>query len=98
LKSTKCYVVKARNGRSKGFGFVEFANEEDQRNALAAAEKFVIGERNLIVKIALTENRANNEDADPNSNNAQGQNTSEAPESTQKETNVQQKASTEVQA
>jgi len=95
LKPTKCYVVKARNGRSKGFGFVEFGNEEDQRAALAAAEKFVIGERNLIVKIALTENRAVNEDADPN---AQGQNTSEAPESTQKEANVQQKASNEAQA
>jgi len=101
LKPTKCYVVKARNGRSKGFGFVEFANEEDQKAALAAAEKFSIGDRNLIVKIALTENRPN-DDSDPNNNNNannQGaqQNTSEGQEQT-KEANVQQKGAEVVQA
>jgi len=89
LKATKSYVVKARNGRSKGFGFVEFANEEDQKAALAAAEKFSISDRNLIVKIALTENRINNEENE--NNNTQGQNTSEVTEPALKEPNVQQK-------
>jgi RNA recognition motif-containing protein len=84
--------VKARNGRSKGFGFIEFANEEDQRAALAAAEKFIIGERNLIVKIALTENRPVSEEADPNA-----QPPSDTSDAAQKDSNVQQKAN-EVQA
>jgi len=57
LKVTKAHVVKNRNGRSKGFGFVEFTNEEDQKTALTAAEKFEVDTRKLIVKIALTEGR-----------------------------------------
>jgi len=54
LKVTKAHVVKNRNQRSKGFGFVEFANEADQKAALAAAEKMVVDSRELIVKVALT--------------------------------------------
>jgi len=50
----KAHVVKKRNDRSKGFGFVEFATEEDQKAALAAFEKFVLHERELNVKVALT--------------------------------------------
>jgi len=54
LKITKAHVVKNRNQRSKGFGFVEFANEADQKAALTAAEKMVVDQRELIVKVALT--------------------------------------------
>jgi len=57
LKVTKAHVVKNRNGRSKGFGFVEFGNEDDQKSALTAAEKFEVDTRKLIVKIALTDGR-----------------------------------------
>jgi len=57
LHITKAHVVKNRNGRSKGFGFVEFDNEENQKSALTAAENFESDGRKLIVKIALTENR-----------------------------------------
>jgi len=57
LKITKAHVVRLRNGRSKGFGFVEFENEEDQKAALVVAEKFEVDGRKLIVNIALTENR-----------------------------------------
>lgn len=52
------YIVKNRNGHSKGFGFVEFANEEDQKAALTVAESLQ-GERKLSVKIAYTDDRNN---------------------------------------
>jgi len=51
---TKAHVVKNRNGRSKGFGFVEFDNEADQKAALDASSKLSAEGRELIVKIALT--------------------------------------------
>jgi len=50
---TKAHVVLNRNGRSKGFGFVEFANEQDQQAAVNA-EKKTVETRELIVKVALT--------------------------------------------
>jgi len=54
-KASKAYVAKNYNGRSKGFGFIEFAVEDDQKAALNAAEKLQALGRDLIVKIALTE-------------------------------------------
>jgi len=56
-KATKAYVAKNYNNRSKGFGFIEFANEEDQKAALAASENLQVQKRDLIVKIALTEEK-----------------------------------------
>jgi len=55
LKFKTAHVVKKRNGRSKGFGFAEFDTEDDQKKALAALDKKPVQERELIVKIALTE-------------------------------------------
>jgi len=56
LKSKSAYVVRKRNGHSKGFGFAEFETEEDQQKALALNGKKVgTPERELIMKIALTE-------------------------------------------
>jgi RNA recognition motif-containing protein len=56
LKSA--HVVKnQRSGRSKGFGFAEFDNESDQQKALNALNKKSVDERELIVKVALTENK-----------------------------------------
>lgn len=52
LKSAK--VVRKRNNRSKGFGFVEFNSEEDQKKALAAVDKKTVDNRELIVKVAIT--------------------------------------------
>jgi RNA recognition motif-containing protein len=57
LKLKVAHVVKKRNGRSKGYGFVEFDNQEDQQKALAALNKKIIDSRELSVKIALTEIR-----------------------------------------
>jgi len=53
-KVSKAHVVKNRNGRSKGFGFVEFEHETDQKAALEASSKLTAEGRELIVKIALT--------------------------------------------
>jgi len=47
-------VVKKRNTRSKGFGFVEFADEADQQAALKEFDGSTIHERVLNVKVALT--------------------------------------------
>jgi len=55
LKFKQAHVVKKRNGRSKGFGFVEFDAEADQLKALEAVNKKVVESRELIVKVALTE-------------------------------------------
>jgi len=54
----KAHVVRKRNDRSKGFGFVEFENESDQRKALEGVDKKVIDGRDLSVKVALTEDKA----------------------------------------
>ena len=59
LKFKSAHVVQKRNGRSKGFGFAEFDAEEDQKKALAALNNKKIQDRELIVKIALTEDAAN---------------------------------------
>lgn len=56
LNISKAHVVRKRNGRSKGFGFVEFNNEADQQKALEAKNKTTVEERELIVKVALKEN------------------------------------------
>jgi len=61
---TKAHVVRKRNQRSKGFGFVEFSNEADQQKALSATDKKVVSERELIVKVALTESKAEGSAAD----------------------------------
>lgn len=59
------HVVIKRNGRSKGFGFVELENEESQIKARDAIDNKVVSERPLIVKIALTEDLAENKAAAP---------------------------------
>jgi RNA recognition motif-containing protein len=55
LKPKTAHVVKKRNGRSKGYGFVEFENEGDQKKALEGLNKKTVEGRELSVKIALTE-------------------------------------------
>jgi len=55
LNLKTAHVVRKRNNRSKGFGFVEFNNADDQAKALQAVDKKKVQERELIVKAALTE-------------------------------------------
>jgi RNA recognition motif-containing protein len=49
------HVVIKKNGRSKGFGFIEFENEGDQQKALNALNNKEVDGRALVVKVALTE-------------------------------------------
>jgi len=69
LKISKAYVVIDRNGRSKGFGFVDFENEDDQKEALTKAENFEIDGRKLKVNIALTGIRNSFQKTEDNNNN-----------------------------
>jgi len=52
-KATRATVAKNFHGKSKGFGFIEFANEEDQQSAFTSAAGLKAQDRDLIVKIAL---------------------------------------------
>jgi len=52
-KASRATVAKNFHGKSKGFGFIEFANEEDQQAAFAQASGLKAQDRELIVKIAL---------------------------------------------
>jgi len=58
LKFKTAHVVTKRNGRSKGFGFVEFDNHEDQQKALNTLNGNKIEERELILRVALTDEAA----------------------------------------
>ena len=51
----EAHVVRRRNGRSKGYGFVELTNEEDQRRALQTLDKIEIEGREVIIKAAMSE-------------------------------------------
>jgi RNA recognition motif-containing protein len=65
LKPKSAHVVKKRNGRSKGYGFVEFENEADQKKALDGLNKKVVDSRELSVKVALTEQPKEEEEEKP---------------------------------
>jgi len=70
-KISKAHIVRAWNGRSKGFGFLEFPGEDEQKAALAACEKLVVENRELVLKIALTApERSNNNAGNNNPNTA----------------------------
>jgi len=57
-KATRATVAKNYQGKSKGFGFIEFANDEERQAAFAAAANGIKAlERELIVKIALVNDR-----------------------------------------
>jgi len=68
IKPKTAHVVKKRNGRSKGYGFIEFENEADQKKALDGLNKKIVEERELSVKVALTEQAR--DDAEPQDKSA----------------------------
>jgi len=55
LTFKKAHVVVKRNQKSKGFGFIEFENQEDQKKALDALTGKKIEDRELAAKIALVD-------------------------------------------
>jgi len=58
FKPKAAHIVRMRNGRSRGYGFVEFDNETQQKAGLAVHGKQVAGPNNstmeLSVKVAMT--------------------------------------------
>jgi len=71
LSIKAAHVITKRNGRSKGFGFVEFNTEEDQQKAMQAIDGKEVDGRKLSVKVALTENKPA-EGADDDDDNTGG--------------------------
>lgn len=57
LPVKKAAIVKRQTGRSKGFGFAEFENEESQQKALAALNGQELEGRKIVVKVAFNELR-----------------------------------------
>lgn len=55
LKFKRAHVVVKRNLKSKGFGFVEFESQEDQKKALDSLTGHKIEDRELAPKIALVD-------------------------------------------
>jgi len=55
VKPKSVKVATRFNGRSRGYGFVEFENNADQQKALAAVDKKTVEGRELVVKIAMFE-------------------------------------------
>jgi RNA recognition motif-containing protein len=55
---SSAHVVVKRNGRSKGFGFVEFKSSEDQQKALNAMDKKEVQGRQLVVRVAQQADQA----------------------------------------
>jgi hypothetical protein len=55
LKFKNAYVVKRRNGSSRGYGFIEFDSAADQKVALEKLEKKQYEGRELAVKVALAQ-------------------------------------------
>lgn len=50
---TSARIVKDRDtGRSKGFGFVEMANDEEANKAIAALNETELDGRTIVVKVA----------------------------------------------
>jgi len=64
LKLKTAHVVKKRNGRSKGYGFIEFDHEEEQQKALGVLNKKVVDSREISVKVALTEKKTEENEQD----------------------------------
>jgi len=58
------HVIRRPNGRSKGFGFVEFETEDDQKKGLNGEKKTVEG-RELVIKVALTDDSTKTDGTPP---------------------------------
>ncbi|KAK9716941.1 hypothetical protein K7432_006552 [Basidiobolus ranarum] len=52
-KITRSLIVTSKTGRSKGFGFVEFEKEEDQKKVLEENKELSLEGRKLLIKVAL---------------------------------------------
>ncbi|ORX86026.1 RNA-binding domain-containing protein [Basidiobolus meristosporus CBS 931.73] len=74
------HVAYMKSGRSKGFGFVEFADEAEQQRALANNASIHVDERDISVKVARNETHSENTRNDEH-NQAQPESSNPAPPS-----------------
>ena len=56
-KLVSVHVARMNNGCSKGYGFVELENEEEQLKALESVKDVVLEGRSIYLKIALSEQK-----------------------------------------
>jgi RNA recognition motif-containing protein len=54
-KVVSAHITRMKNGRSKGYGFVEFENEEEQLKAIESVKDVQLEGRAIYLKIALSE-------------------------------------------
>jgi len=64
LSVKNSHVIRRPNGRSKGFGFVEFEHEDDQKKGLNGEKKTAEG-RELVIKVALTDDNNKSDGSAP---------------------------------
>jgi RNA recognition motif-containing protein len=65
-------IARRRDDRSKGFGFVEFANQEQQLAALAAVDQTTLVDRVISAKVALKDSETREGGAKQGGNNNNG--------------------------
>ncbi|KAJ3161302.1 hypothetical protein HDU86_007084 [Geranomyces michiganensis] len=61
---SSAHVVTMRSGRSKGFGFVEAANHEEQQRILNEITTMTVEDRDLIIKVAMANQTGVKQEAD----------------------------------
>ncbi|KAG0175213.1 hypothetical protein DFQ30_010988 [Apophysomyces sp. BC1015] len=66
-KVKSVHVARMRNGRSKGYGFVEMETEEEQKNALEKVKDVVMDGRSIYLKIAMSEQAKEDDEAEETS-------------------------------
>lgn len=59
---SSAHVVRRRGGRSKGFGFVELTDEEEQKKALEGLKDVESEGRVLVIKVALSDQQIQTSD------------------------------------
>lgn len=62
------HIVTARNGQSRGYGFVKFSDEAEQKRALSDLQNCMINERPISVRVAYEHNvvpQVNNGSVEP---------------------------------
>ncbi|KAF9902760.1 hypothetical protein EC991_004572 [Linnemannia zychae] len=65
FKVASAHVVRRRgSGRSKGFGFVELVDEAEQQNVLEKMKDAKADGRELVIKVALSEEHSGDKDAE----------------------------------
>ncbi|KAJ3182360.1 hypothetical protein HDU87_008523 [Geranomyces variabilis] len=68
---SSAHVVKMRSGRSKGFGFVEVANQEEQQRILNEITTMTVEDRDLVIKVAMANQTGIKQEPDADAANEQ---------------------------